>query len=159
MHAPDESDSARGRERLRGNSGRVGWPESRRAAYRRKAKGALTKLVMLTRIGARLTVLTFAVLSAVPRKMRSRVLGNDYCEHLRSVSGSLLAIGYLRPMQVLSSGVLLAICAGLLEVIQLRSRPDLKRRRLRRHCDWRVDPSLDHGRRQTGSRTQVYCFL
>ena len=73
--------------------------------------------------------------------MRPRVLGNDYCEHFRSVSGGLLAIGYLRPMQVLSRGVLLAICAGLLEVIQLWSRPDRKRRRFRRHYDWRVDRS------------------
>ena len=52
-----------------------------------------------------------------------------------------MAIGYLRPMQVLSRGVLLAICAGLLEVIQLWSRPDRKRRRFRRHYDWRVDRS------------------
>jgi len=44
-------------------------------------------------------------------------------------------------MQVLSRGVLLAICAGLLEVIQLWSRPDRKRRRFRRHYDWRVDRS------------------
>jgi hypothetical protein len=66
MRAPDERDSARGRERLRGNSGRVGWPGSRWAAYRRKGKDALTKLVMFTRIGARLAVLTIVVLSAVP---------------------------------------------------------------------------------------------
>lgn len=97
VYSPHERDSARGREPLRGNSGRVGWSGSRRAAYRRKGKDALTKLVMLARIGARLAVLTIVVLSAVPGKMRSRVLGNDYCEHFRSVSGSLLATGYLRP--------------------------------------------------------------
>lgn len=97
MRAPDERDSARGRERLRGNSGRVGWSGSRRAAYRRKGKDAPTKLVMLTRIGARLAVLTIVVLSAVPGKIRSRILGDDYCEHFRSVSGRLLATGYLRP--------------------------------------------------------------
>jgi hypothetical protein len=52
-------------------------------------------------------------------------------------------------MQVLSSGVLLAICARLVEVIQLWSRPDRKRQPFRRQYDWRVDRSPDHGRRQT----------
>ncbi len=81
----------------------------------------MTKLVMLTRMGAGLAVLTIIVLSVVPGNMRPRVLGNDHYEHFAAyfITGSLLAIGYLRPMRLLSSGVLLAICAGSLEFVQL----------------------------------------
>ena len=81
----------------------------------------MTKLVMLTRIGARLAVLTIIVLSVVPGKMRPHILGNDYYEHFAAyfITGGLLAIRSLRPMQLLSSGVLLAMCAGVLEVVQL----------------------------------------
>lgn len=81
----------------------------------------MTKLVMVTRMGARLAVLTVIVLSVVPGNMRPHVLGNDYYEHFAAyfITGGLLAIGYLRPMQLLSSGVLLAICAALLEFVQL----------------------------------------
>jgi len=76
---------------------------------------------MLARMGAGLAVLTIIVLSVVPGNMRPRALGNDYYEHFAAyfITGSLLAIGYLRPMQLLSSGVLLAICAGSLEFVQL----------------------------------------
>src|SRR6266404_5527866 len=72
-------------------------------------------------MGAGLTVLTIIVLSVMPGKMRLHILGNDYFEHFVAyfVAGSLLAIGYLRPMQLLSSGILLAICAGSLEFVQL----------------------------------------
>jgi VanZ family protein len=71
-------------------------------------------------MGARLAVLTVIVLSVVPGSLRPHVLGNDYYEHFAAyfVTGSLLAIGYLRPMQLLSSGVLLAICAASLEFVQ-----------------------------------------
>lgn len=81
----------------------------------------MTKLVRLARMGARLTALTIVVLSVVPGTMRPHLLGNDYFEHFIAyfVTGSLFAIGYPRPIQWLSSGVLLAICAGLLEFVQL----------------------------------------
>ncbi len=81
----------------------------------------MTKLVMLTRLGAWLAVLTIIVLSVVPGNMRPHALGNDYYEHFAAyfITGCLLAIGYLRPMQLLSSGVLLPICAGSLEFVQL----------------------------------------
>jgi VanZ family protein len=81
----------------------------------------VTKLVMLTRMGAGLAVLTVAVLSVVPGTMRPHILGNDYFEHFATyfMIGSLWAIGSLRPVQLLSIGVLLAICAGSLEFIQL----------------------------------------
>ena len=77
---------------------------------------------MLARMGAGLAVLTIIVLSVVPGNMRPRALGNDYYEHFAAyfITGSLLAIGYLRrPIQLLSSGILLAICAGSLEFVQL----------------------------------------
>src|SRR6266513_3941954 len=82
-----------------------------------KEEGAVRKLVMLTRTSAGLAALTIIVLSVVPGNLRPHLLGNDYCEHFAAylIMGSLLAVGYLRPMQLLSSGVLLAICAGSLE--------------------------------------------
>ena len=81
----------------------------------------MTKLVMLTRMGAGLAVLTIIVLSVVPGYMRPDVLGNDLAEHFAAyfITGSLLAVGYLRPVQLLLSGVLLAICGGSLEFVQL----------------------------------------
>ena len=50
---------------------------------------------------------TIIVLSVMPGNMRPHVLGNDYYEHFAAyfITGGLLAIGYLRPMQLLSSGV------------------------------------------------------
>ena len=82
----------------------------------------MTKLVRLARMGAGLTALTILVLSVVPGTLRPHLLGNDYCEHFIAyfVTGCLFAIGYPRPIQLLSSGVLLAVCAGLLEFVQLR---------------------------------------
>jgi VanZ family protein len=81
----------------------------------------MTKLVKLTRKGAWLTVLTIIVLSVMPGKMRPHILGNDHYEHFIAyfVAGSLLAIAYLRPRQLMASGILLAICAGSMEFVQL----------------------------------------
>ncbi len=81
----------------------------------------MAKLVMLTRKGAGLAVLTIVVLSLMPGRMRPHILGIYYYEHFVAyfVAGSLLAMGYLRPIQLLSSGILLAICAGSLEFVQL----------------------------------------
>jgi hypothetical protein len=86
-----------------------------------EGKHAVTKLVMLARRGAWLAVLAVIVLSVLPGKMRPHILGNDYFEHFIAyfTVGSLLAIGYMRPVQLLSSGVLLALCSGLLEFVQL----------------------------------------
>ena len=79
----------------------------------------MTKFVILSRMGAGLCALTIVVLSVVP--MRPHILGNDYLEHFIAyfVTASLLALGYPHPMHLLSSGVLLAIGAGLLEFVQL----------------------------------------
>jgi len=79
------------------------------------------KLVTLTRMGSGLAALTIIILSLVPGKMRPHVLGNDLGEHFVAYlfMGGLSAIGYRRPMQLLSRGVLLTICAGSLELVQL----------------------------------------
>jgi VanZ family protein len=76
---------------------------------------------MLARLGAWLAVLAIIVLSVVPGYMRPRVLGNDLCEHFAAyfITGGLLAAGYFRPRQLLLSSVLLAICGGSLELVQL----------------------------------------
>jgi len=81
----------------------------------------MTRLSILTRRGAGLTVLTIIVLSVMPGKMRPHILGNDYCEHFIAyfVAGGLLAIGYPRVLQSLWSGVLLAMCAGAMELAQV----------------------------------------
>jgi VanZ family protein len=82
-------------------------------------KGALVKLMMLTRLGAGATVLIITLLSVVPGNMRPHILGNDRFEHFVAylLVGSLWAIG--RPSKLLSSGMLLAIGAGTLEFAQL----------------------------------------
>ena len=102
--------------RLAGNW--IAWAGTLPGSLPEERKDAVTNLVKLTRTGAGLAVLTIIVLSVVPGRMRPHVLGNDYYEHFAAyfTAGSLLAIGYLRPMQ---SGVLLAICAGSLEFVQL----------------------------------------
>ncbi len=80
----------------------------------------MIKLVKLGRLAAGLSVVTIVILSVVPGNMRPHILGNDPAEHFvaYSITGSLLAVGYLSPMQLLASGVLLPVCAGLLELAQ-----------------------------------------
>jgi hypothetical protein len=81
----------------------------------------LTKVVMLSRMAAWLAVLAIIVLSVVPGSLRPHILGNGRAEHFVAyfITGGLFAIGYFRPMQQLASGVMLAICAGSLEFLQL----------------------------------------
>lgn len=87
----------------------------------------MKKLVLPARIAAWLAVLTIIVLSVVPGTARPHVLGNDSAEHFVAyfIAGGLFAIGYQlkigyqRSQRLLSSGILLAICAGLLEFVQL----------------------------------------
>ena len=81
----------------------------------------MTKVASLTRMAAWVTIFTIIVLSVVPGSMRPHIFGNDSAEHLAAyfIAGALFASGYPRPMQLLFSGVLLAICAGSLEFVQL----------------------------------------
>lgn len=79
------------------------------------------KFAMLARIVAWPTVAAIIVLSVVPGSVRPHILGNDRVEHFVAylVVGSLFAIGYVRPLQLLWSGVMLTVCAGALELAQL----------------------------------------
>lgn len=81
---------------------------------------AVTKLMVLTRTVAWLSALIIIVLSVVADNMRPRVMADDRCEHFAAyfIAGSLLAISYSRPRQLLSNGIVLAICAGVLEIAQ-----------------------------------------
>lgn len=80
----------------------------------------MTKLMVLTRTVAWLSALIIIVLSVVADNMRPRVMADDRCEHFAAyfIAGSLLAISYSRPRQLLSNGIVLAICAGVLEIAQ-----------------------------------------
>lgn len=81
----------------------------------------MTKVVRLARMAGWLAVLAIVVLSVVPGSMRPHLFGHDSAEHFVAyfIAGGLFASGYLRPMQFLLSGVLLAVCAGSLEFVQL----------------------------------------
>lgn len=81
----------------------------------------MRKSVVLTRMGSGLGALTIIILSLIPGKMRPHIFGSDLSEHFVAYLfvGGLLAIGYPRPMQLLSRGILLTICAGSLEFVQL----------------------------------------
>ena len=81
----------------------------------------MKKLPIAANTAAWLAVLAVIVLSMVPGSMRPHVLQNDYAEHFLAyfICGSLFAIGYQRPVQLLLNAVLLATCAASLEVIQL----------------------------------------
>ena len=86
-----------------------------------QGKFAAAKLIRLIRAHAWLAALAIVVLSVVPGTMRPHVMGNDYCEHFAAyfITGSLLAIGYPRPTQLMASGIALALCAGGLELVQV----------------------------------------
>ena len=81
----------------------------------------MKKVMMRARVGAWLAVLSIIVLSVVPGDLRPQVLANDHQEHFLAyfISGSLLAVGYPRWIQVLGSGVLLVLCTASLEFVQL----------------------------------------
>ena len=81
----------------------------------------MKKPVMLARMAAWLAVLTIIVLSVLPGKMRPHVLGNDFAEHVLAyfTTASLFACGYQGSSHLLSSGLLLATSAALLELVQL----------------------------------------
>src|SRR4051794_7021569 len=76
---------------------------------------------MLARMAAWPAVVVIIILSVVPGSVRPHMLGNDRAEHFFAylIAGSLFAIGYVRPLRWLSGGVILTICAGALELIQL----------------------------------------
>jgi VanZ family protein len=86
---------------------RDGWPAAR--------------LLALIRVAAWGALLATVILSVVPGTMRPHVLENDYLEHFVAyfMTACLLAIGYPRPLSSLASGIMLTLCAGGLELVQL----------------------------------------
>ena len=115
---------------------------------------AVTKLMVLTRTVAWLSALIIIVLSVVADNMRPRVMADDRCEHFAAyfIAGSLLAISYSRPRQLLSNGIVLAICAGVLEIAQSWiPGPDVERRRFRGEYVRCLDRHRPHRRSQTGT--------
>jgi len=75
----------------------------------------------IIRANAWLAVLIVIILSVVPGNLRPHMLGNSGYEHFAAyfITSVLFAVGYSRPMQLLAILVMLATCAGMLEIVQL----------------------------------------
>lgn len=73
------------------------------------------------RVAGWLAVLAIVVLSVVPGQLRPDVLGEKHIEHLAAYLGAalILAAGYPRRLHLLLIGVLLSVCSGALEIVQL----------------------------------------
>ena len=82
-------------------------------------KSAVAKAAI--RLCAWLALLIIIVLSVVPGSMRPSVVASDYYEHFTAyfIAGGLLATGYSRLKQMLLSAIMLSLCGGTLEIIQL----------------------------------------
>jgi VanZ family protein len=98
-----------------------GQAPSSETSARFRAGGPLARLPPLIRIAAWLALLAVVVLSVVPGSMRPHVLESDHFEHFIAyfMTACLLAIGYPRPLGLLASGIMLTLCAGGLELVQL----------------------------------------
>jgi VanZ family protein len=74
----------------------------------------------IIRANAWLAILIIIILSVVPGNLRPHVMGSSDYEHFTAyfITGSLLAIGYSRPVQLLAIVAMLATSAGALEVLQ-----------------------------------------
>jgi hypothetical protein len=68
-----------------------------------------------------LSVLAIIVLSVLPGQARPEILGEKHLEHLAAYFGAamLLSAGYPRRSQLMLIGVLLSLCSGILEIVQL----------------------------------------
>jgi VanZ family protein len=78
-------------------------------------------LITAIRLAGWFAVLVIIVLSVMPGQLRPDVLGEKHVEHLTAYTGTamLLASGYPGRSQSISIGMLLSLCAGILEVVQL----------------------------------------
>lgn len=81
----------------------------------------MTKSIAFIRTCAWPVMLTIIVLSVVPGSMRPHVMADDRYEHVVAyfIAGSLLAVRYSRPSQLILNGVVLVSCAAALEIVQL----------------------------------------
>jgi hypothetical protein len=68
-----------------------------------------------------MAVLALVVLSVVPGDVRPNVMGDKHLEHLAAyvITGLLFALGYSQLRLIIFFGVLLTICAAMLEIAQL----------------------------------------
>lgn len=100
---------------------RHGQAPSSETSARFRVGWLVTRLPALIRIAAWLALLAIVVLSVVPGPMRPHVLGSDHLEHFVAyfMTACLLAMGYPRPLDRLASGIMLTLCAGALELVQL----------------------------------------
>jgi hypothetical protein len=73
------------------------------------------------RVAGWLAVLAIVVVSVVPGRLRPDILGEKHIEHLAAYLGAaiLLAAGYPRRLQFILIGILLSVCSGVLEIVQL----------------------------------------
>ena len=78
-------------------------------------------LIGLIRVAGWFAVLVIIVLSVMPGQLRPDVLGEKHIEHLAAYVGTamLLATGYPGRAQLIKIGILLPLCSGILEIVQL----------------------------------------
>lgn len=78
-------------------------------------------LITAIRVAGWFAVLVVIALSVTPGQLRPDVLGEKHIEHLTAYMGTamLLATGYPARSQSITIGILLSLCSGFLEVVQL----------------------------------------
>jgi VanZ family protein len=78
-------------------------------------------LIIAMRLAGWFAVLVIIILSVVPGESRPDVLGEKHVEHLAAYMGTamLLAAGYPGRSQSLKICLLLPLCSGILEIVQL----------------------------------------
>lgn len=66
-------------------------------------------------------MLAIIILSTVPGDLRPHVLANGRYEHFAAyfIAGALFGIGYPLPKHRRTAALMLALCSGMLEVVQL----------------------------------------
>jgi VanZ family protein len=76
---------------------------------------------VLIRAAAWLALLTIIVLSVVPGEIRPQTMHDKHFEHFAAycITGGMFAAGYPRLRQVASYGIMLTLCAGSMEIVQL----------------------------------------
>jgi VanZ family protein len=73
------------------------------------------------RVAGWFAVLVIILLSVTPGRLRPDVLGEKHIEHLVAYAGTamLLATGYAGRSASIKIGILLSLCSGVLEIVQL----------------------------------------
>jgi VanZ family protein len=68
-----------------------------------------------------MAILAIVMLSVVPGDMRPQVMSDKHFEHLAAyvITGILFALAYSQVRSIIFFGVLLTICAAMLEIAQL----------------------------------------